>query len=165
MQSALKFPDDFDGILAGAPAVDFNHLLAFSGHCGRAVGAPDGTTNTSFFPDELWPVVSTAILDQCDMLDGVADGIITEPDNCDFDASVLLCGTGTGNDTSSCLTKEQVEALGIIYSPLTGTNMEEEIYPRFDPGAEASTQRPLYFNGSIFSYTHVSVVLFLTFHR
>lgn len=48
--------------------------------------------------------------------------------------------------------------LDVIYAPLMDTSTDEEIYPRFDPGAEASSDRPAYFNGSIFAYTHVSII-------
>lgn len=155
MKSALMFPDDFDGIMAGSPATDFNHLLGWSGLLSRAIGAP-GTSSPSFIPDALFPFVSAAILEQCDLLDGVADGIITEPDDCFFDPSVLLCGTSTaGNDTSSCLTADQIEALNKIYSPVVSTE-GVVLYPRLDPLAENQTSRELFFNGSMFMFTDVS---------
>lgn len=89
MQAALLYPQDFDGILAGSPAVDFNHLLGWLAILGRDVGAPNGNSSSSFIPDALWPVVSAAIMEQCDLLDGVADQMLTEPDDC-FDPSVFV---------------------------------------------------------------------------
>lgn len=77
MQSALKFSNDFDGIMAGSPAADWNHLLDWGALLGVAVGAPNGNGTAKFIPDELWALVSQTILDQCDLLDGLKDGIIT----------------------------------------------------------------------------------------
>ncbi|KAF7365638.1 Carboxylic ester hydrolase [Mycena venus] len=90
LQAALKFPADFDGIVTGAPAVDWNHLMGWLGMLAHYMGATNldstATVNTSpkFIPPELWGVISAEILRQCDFLDGVRDGIITEPDDCDF---------------------------------------------------------------------------------
>ncbi|KIJ49214.1 hypothetical protein M422DRAFT_28181 [Sphaerobolus stellatus SS14] len=132
IQSALLFPDDFDGIVAGAPAVDFNHLLGWSAILSRYIGAPDALDGPNFIPYNLWPVISAEILRQCDGLDGVEDGIITEPDQCDFRPESLLCSLKMGE---VCLTATQVQNLKKIYRPLFG-RAGDLIYPRFDPGAE-----------------------------
>ncbi|KAJ7777605.1 tannase and feruloyl esterase [Mycena maculata] len=130
-QTALKYPADFDGILAGAPATDFNHLAHWTGMMARAIGAPAGTSSPAFIPPELWKLVAAEVLAQCDGLDGVKDGIVTEPDACVFRPEALLChGQGSG----TCLTLAQVEALRTIYAPLYGDG--ELLYPRLDPGAE-----------------------------
>ncbi|KAJ7249443.1 tannase and feruloyl esterase [Mycena rebaudengoi] len=150
-QAALKFPEDFDGILAGAPATDFNHLQGWSGMLSHFLGAtsPNGANSASpkFIPPALWSVVSAEILRQCDLDDGVADGIITEPDTCDFDPEPIQC---TANKTTSCLTPIQVEALNNIYSPLMdGSKL---LYPRYSPGAEAAGATSI-LDGSFFSFT------------
>ncbi|KAK7019091.1 tannase and feruloyl esterase-domain-containing protein [Favolaschia claudopus] len=132
-QAALKYPDDFDGILAGAPATDFNHLIHWSYMLGQHIGAPHPESSPAFIPSELWRVVAAEVMRQCDAIDGVRDGIVTEPDLCDFRPETLLCGRAS---RSRCLTEPQVEALRRIYSPLYGDN-SEVIYPRYDPGAES----------------------------
>ncbi|KAJ6569738.1 tannase and feruloyl esterase [Mycena vulgaris] len=130
-QAALRFPEDFDGIVAGAPATDFNHL---------------------FLPPALWGVVSAEILRQCDALDGVVDGIITEPDACDFRPEAIQC-TGSSNKNTSCLTAPQVETVKKIFTPLFGLN-GQLVYPRYSPGAEADPVIPaLTFGGDFFSLT------------
>ena len=91
LQSAFLYPDDFDGIVSGAPTADFNHLAGWTGMLGRFVGAPNPSTSKSFIPASLWPIISEEIRSQCDELDGVKDGIITEPDDCAFDPKALLC--------------------------------------------------------------------------
>ncbi|KAJ6452481.1 tannase and feruloyl esterase [Mycena sanguinolenta] len=146
-QAALRFPSDFDGILAGAPATDFNHLLAWIGSLGHYIGAtdPDSVVNTSasFIPPELWSVVSAEILRQCDGLDGVLDGIITEPDECDFQIDPIRC---EANQTTGCVSVVQADALKKIYTPLLD-HSGEPIYPRYTPGAEADVTAALVFGG------------------
>ncbi|KAJ7343064.1 tannase and feruloyl esterase [Mycena albidolilacea] len=136
-QAALKFPDDFDGILGGAPAVNFNHLLGWAGMISRYFGAPSSPPEASpkWLTPDLWALVTAEILRQCDDLDGVVDGIITEPDSCGFRPEALQC---TGGQTTGCLTPIQVEALKNLYSPLYGLR-GQLLYPRFSPGAEADS--------------------------
>ncbi|KAF7350373.1 Carboxylic ester hydrolase [Mycena venus] len=110
-QAALKFPADFDGVIAGAPATDFNHLVHWTNMLAQYIGAPAPESSSAFIAPELWKVIASEIMRQCDALDG--------------DAS--------RND--SCLTPPQVAALRKIYSPLYGTD-DQLLYPRYDPGAE-----------------------------
>ncbi|KAJ7243166.1 tannase and feruloyl esterase [Mycena haematopus] len=131
-QAALKHPADWDGIIAGAPATDFNHLLHWSGMLARYIGAPNPSSSRAFIPPASWKLVAEEILNQCDSIDGVRDGIITEPDACDFRPEALLC---SGANSEKCLSLPQVEALRKIYSPLYDNG--ELIYPRYDPGAES----------------------------
>ncbi|KAF8516430.1 tannase and feruloyl esterase [Hysterangium stoloniferum] len=149
IQSALLFPDDFDGIVAGAPAVDFNHLLGWTAMLNRFVGAPNPENSPTFIPLSLWPSIAQEIMDQCDSLDGLKDAIITEPDDCDLRLQTLACEGDMGN-TDGCLTTAQLEALDKIYSPLLGTQ-RQVLYPRYDPGSEADGDFAAMFNGSISS--------------
>ncbi|KAJ7336239.1 tannase and feruloyl esterase [Mycena albidolilacea] len=141
MQAALKFPADFDGILAGAPATDFNHLVHWTNMLAQHVGAPASESSPAFIPSGLWKTVEAEVMRQCDGIDGVLDGVITEPDACDFRPEALLCHPEAALDT--CLTRAQVEALRKIYSPLYGPG-NQLLYPRFDPGA-------IYIPGDLFS--------------
>ncbi|KAJ6522369.1 tannase and feruloyl esterase [Mycena vulgaris] len=153
-QAALKFPGDFDGILAGAPATDFNHLVGWSGLLTHFIGAvnitvPPPNTSPKFLPPALWAVVSAEILRQCDALDGVVDGIITEPDDCQFRPETIAC---TANQTANCLTPPQLQAVRNIFSPLLGSR-GELIYPRYSPGAEADPIAAAIFGGPMFGFT------------
>ncbi|KAK7050668.1 carboxylic ester hydrolase [Favolaschia claudopus] len=153
-QAALKYPEDFDGILAGAPGTDFNHLIGWQGMLSRFVGAtvpPDlnlnpvaNDTSPKYLPRELWGAVSEEILRQCDGLDGIVDGIIADPDECDFDPSVLRC---TEERATDCLTAPRERALRNIYSPLYGLD-GELMFPRYAPGAEADPAAVNIFGGS-----------------
>jgi feruloyl esterase len=155
-QSALRYPADFDGILAGSPAIDFNHMMYWVGMLGKAVGAPLGDASPSFISPALWEVVAAEVISQCDALDGVRNGIIDEPDACDFRPEALMCG-GDEEDSSTCLTVPQIDALRKIYSPLYADG--ELKYPRFDPGAEGSPAIPLTFSGDFPGSTRVRSLL------
>ncbi|KAJ7641301.1 tannase and feruloyl esterase [Roridomyces roridus] len=132
-QSALKYPDEFDGVIAGAPAIDFTHLIHWTGMLSRYIGAPDASSSPAFIPLDLWQLIAAELLRQCDALDGVLDGIIADPDACDFRPEALLCD----GKKEPCLTQAQVGALRKIYSPLYGPE-GEMWYPRFSPGSEKS---------------------------
>ncbi|KAF7323975.1 Carboxylic ester hydrolase [Mycena kentingensis (nom. inval.)] len=135
IQTALKYPTDFDGILAGAPAINFNRLLYWTGACAQANGAPVESPSSwaENIPLQTWQgLVADEVLRQCDALDGRVDGLIGEPDDCDFRPEALLCES---DDAADCLTARQVDTLRTIYSPLYVD--DEFIYSRFDPGAEA----------------------------
>jgi pimeloyl-ACP methyl ester carboxylesterase len=130
IKAAEEFPNDYDGIVAGAPAVDFCHLQgqrAMFYPITGPVGSPD------FINADTWRgLIHNEVLAQCDELDGVRDGIIEVPSRCFFDPSRLLCSPG---QTSDCLSAVQVEQVQKIYAPYTyddGTL----IFPRMNPGNE-----------------------------
>ncbi|KAF2639500.1 putative feruloyl esterase B precursor [Massarina eburnea CBS 473.64] len=137
--AADRYPDDFDGIVAGSPASDFNHLYAW-----RASFYPITGKNTSadFINAAKWVVIHDEVLRQCDTLDGVKDGIIEDPSLCHFRPEALLCQSG--QNTSQCLSSAQVEILNRIYnSPLYGTD-GKLIYPAMQPGNELKASTGLY---------------------
>ncbi|KAJ7645068.1 tannase and feruloyl esterase [Mycena polygramma] len=146
-QAALKFPGDFDGIVAGSPATDFNHLSLWQGILSHYVGAPTSSVAPSpkFLPPALWAVVSAEILRQCDDLDGVVDGIITEPDACDFRPEAIQC---TGGNTTGCLTAVQVESVKNVFTPLFGVQ-GQLLFPRYSPGAEADPSQSQIFDAPL----------------
>ena len=75
MKSAQMFPADFDGIVAGAPAFDFNDLSSWSGWLGVITGF--NNTSSGFVDEGLWSVVHDEILAQCDGIDGAIDGYVS----------------------------------------------------------------------------------------
>jgi len=135
------FPDDFDGVLAGAPAIDCNHLLGWGGIMSRYNGAPSGVPIISV---ALWEVVTLDMIAQCDLIDGVRDGIIDDPDLCDYDPKGLLC---SDTRTANCLTNTQAEIVRKVFSPIK-TPEGELIYPRYDPGNSFAAAAQLYFSGT-----------------
>jgi feruloyl esterase len=155
IQSALMYPEDYDGILAGAPPVNFNRLIGWSGLVTQHLGAPHGESSPAYIPSTLLlEVVSKEILRQCDSLDGLVDGVIS--DDCDFDPEVLLCSEGSSNE--GCLTQAQIDGLRMFYTPIYGSD-GRELYPAFDLGSEADLHvARLFFSGQFHRLTHVSTL-------
>ena len=128
LMEAQRFPEDYDGILAGAPANYWTHLLA-------TAGAEDVFLNdpVSRIPASKVPAIQVATLAACDAQDGVKDGVINDPSRCHFDPSQLLC---KGPDSDSCLTAPQVASLEKLYQgPHDGSG--KPVFPGRVPGGEA----------------------------
>ena len=125
LMEAQRFPDDYQGILAGAPAIPAIRLLA-SGLYNIPTSSP-----TYIAPDKI-PAISAAVLAACDAKDGVTDGIINDPRQCHFDPAVLLC---RGTESEACLTAPQVAQLKKIYAGLKNSK-GEQLYPGYLPSAE-----------------------------
>lgn len=144
---AQSYPELFDGILAGAPAIAFNNLTAWSGHFLLITGSPDSET---YLTPEKWSLVHDDILKQCDGLDGVEDGILEDPNLCHYKPVSLQCASDATN-TSACLTPVQVTTVTNIFAPYYG-EQGALIYPRIQPGAEILGAL-INFNGQIAPYT------------
>jgi len=128
LKEAQRFPEDFNGIIAGAPATDWTGRAAASLRVAQAVHKDEA----SDIPPAKYPVVHTAVLEACDALDGVKDGVIENPRGCKFDPKVLEC---KGADTSTCLTRSQVETARTIYASATNPKTGREI-TGLEPGSE-----------------------------
>jgi feruloyl esterase len=97
LMEAQRYPEDFDGIIAGAPANDWSHLFTgFVWNEQALTGDP-----ASAIPPAKLAAIQKAALAACDALDGVKDGLIEDPPQCSFDTAVLSC---KGDDGSDCLT-------------------------------------------------------------
>ena len=112
MMAAQRYPDDFDGIIAGDPGANWNGLEMAQMWFLRAT-TDDPAAN---FPVSKLPVVHNLALTQCDANDGLKDGIIHNPLSCKIDPSVLQC---KGADGPECLTSPQVEAVKKFYAGVT----------------------------------------------
>jgi feruloyl esterase len=128
LKEAQRYPEDFDGIIAGAPAADWTGRASASVRVAQAVHKDEA----SYIPATLYPIVHNAVLAACDALDGVKDGVIEDPQRCAFDPKVLEC---KGADHSACLTAPQVEAVRTIYSAATNQETKREITGLM-PGSE-----------------------------
>ena len=134
ISAAYHYPDDFDGVIAGAPGIDWNNLLGSSAIWASHVA--NGTSSS--IPLEVWKTtVKQEVLRQCDMLDGKRDDIIANPDDCDFDPTTLLCTDEDASDPSKCLTQRQVDGLTGFYKPILDSD-KKVLFSRFDPGAEGA---------------------------
>lgn len=139
---AQTYPEDFDGIVSGAPALDLVSLLSWSGYPATVTGPPGSST---FLPPDLWQVVIEDTLEQCDELDGHRDGIIEDTDLCQYRPERLIC---SGHSENNCLTPDQVETVRTLLSPLYGLG-GKLIYPRMTPGSDSSQ---VYWTGKVFEY-------------
>ena len=127
--AAVRYPEDFDAIAAGAPAVNWMHL-----HAGRmAANRAANVTADATIPRDKYPVVHDAVLAACDGLDGVRDGVIENPQACRFDPQVLQCRVGQAD--ASCLTPPQVASVRTLYAPVVNPR-KEVVLPGLVPGTE-----------------------------
>ena len=137
LMEAQRFPDDYDGIIAGAPANDWTRLLTAAARNNQSTSPESG----GYLPAAKLPAIQAAALAACDALDGVKDGVIENPSQCRFDPSALLCAGAQINqpflaEADSCLTAAQVAALKKIYDGIR-TATGEPIFPGYSPGGEA----------------------------
>ena len=132
---AIRYPADYDGIVAGAPAIEYMHLHAARLALNRFVHrSPD-----SAIPAVKYPAIHRAALAACDVVDGAADGLIAAPSRCRFDPAVLECRHG---DLSSCLTAPQVETARAMYAPITDPATGRMVSPALlQPGSELGWSR------------------------
>jgi Tannase and feruloyl esterase len=112
LSEAQRFPDDFDGILAGAPASITTELNAFNQPWLARVDFD--ATGRVIMPATKLPALHDAVLAACDGLDGLADGQLDDPRACAFDPAALACPATV--DTAACLTPAQVVVVRKIYS-------------------------------------------------
>ena len=127
LMEAQRYPADYDGIIAGAPANFWTHH--FSGFVWNLQALSDPASHIS--PAKLKTIEAAAVA-ACDARDGVADGVIDDPSKCGFDPATLLC---KGEESDSCLTQAQVTALKKIYEG-PRTSKGEQIFPGYAPGGE-----------------------------
>ncbi len=101
LMEAQRYPDDFDAIVAGAPANYQTHLHSWD----LSVSVPVLKDPAAVVPAAKATMLNKAVLAACDAKDGVKDGLLNEPRSCKFDPSVLLCKAG---DAENCLTAAAV---------------------------------------------------------
>jgi feruloyl esterase len=130
LMEAQRFPTDYDGIVAGAPANNWTRLMAgdFDGVLAVLKSA------SSNLPPPALGLLHRGALAACDAADGVVDGVLEDPRQCTFDPGRLTC---TDNQSSpNCLTPAQVEAARRIYGGLKDPKTGAQLYPGLTPGSE-----------------------------
>ncbi len=130
LMEAQRFPADYDGIVAGAPANNWTRLMA---------GDFDGVLAVLRQPASNLPLPALGLLYRgalaaCDSADGVTDGVLDDPRRCAFDPGRLAC-TGT-QAPPGCLTPPQVEAARRVYRGLKDPKTGAQLYPGLVPGSE-----------------------------
>jgi hypothetical protein len=122
VMAAWKYPEDFDGVISGMPAFDITGLSTKYNHQIQSNIGHDGKDKITVSDLEL---ISRAVYEACDEVDGLKDGLIEAPGDCEFDPAILLCSE---NETSNCLTSEQVETLRAWYAGARNSS-GEQLYP------------------------------------
>jgi feruloyl esterase len=130
LTEAQRYPRDYDGILAGAPANYWTHLMAGQLWYGRATRTDPGTDLEA--PVNRLALIHEAALRSCDAADGVRDGVIENPLRCRFDPKVLSCQPG---QTQDCLSRAQIQAVQKIYGDAQDSH-GVRIFPGLAPGSE-----------------------------
>ena len=125
LQEAQRYPEDFDGIIAGAPALDWTGLMTGFNWDSQALRAAP-------IPPEKLTLIAQGAVARCDAQDGLVDGLISDPLRCDFDPAVLTCN---GPDAPGCLTPAQVQAVKKVYAGPSNSR-GKQLHPGFPPGAE-----------------------------
>jgi pimeloyl-ACP methyl ester carboxylesterase len=134
LMEAQRYPDDFDGIVSGAPAADFVGIAAQFIKDTRAQ-YPDPTDLTPLLPADTMRSVATQVLEKCDGSDGVKDGVVDDPRSCEVDAAKL-----------AGLSDAQQNALKAIYGPTRSGSAT--IFPAQPFGGEADMLGwPLWISG------------------
>jgi feruloyl esterase len=129
LREAELYPEDFDGFVAGDPVSDFTGALLSLNWKMQAIQATDTSNLISL--DKLY-VIGNAVLEQCDAIDGLKDGLIEDPRKCNFDPVSIQCKHGDG---PNCLTAAETHALQLIYQgPRTSSGLQ--IFPGLVKGGE-----------------------------
>jgi feruloyl esterase len=128
---AYRYPDEFDGIIAGDPADLRRNAWALW------LAVQTFKDPAAVIPPEKYPAIHRAVLDACDANDGLKDGLIDDPPSCRVDFKTLEC---KGADGPDCLTPRQVQTAQTITNP-AATAAGQVLFPRLEPGTELRWNR------------------------
>jgi feruloyl esterase len=153
LKEAQRFPDDYDGIIAGAPSNYWTHLvtqIVWEAQVARK-------NNESLLSQNKLTLLHNAVLAACDSHDKVNDGVLENPAECTFEPKALAC---KGADGAGCLNPAEVEAATKIYSAATNPRTGTPIYPGLVRGSELGWSQflsgpapvPLGISSSYFKY-------------
>ncbi|KAF3932344.1 Tannase [Dactylellina cionopaga] len=129
MYAAQNFPDEYDGIISAAPAINYQSVIGSGAYIAKAVGPVGAPNNLNL---DQWNRVHRMVVEQCDWIDGVLDGVLEDPMKCQPRPEALLCGPGEMWTSHHCLTAPQVAAVRKVYEPAYG-NHGRLISPRLNP--------------------------------
>ncbi|MCS7024376.1 MAG: tannase/feruloyl esterase family alpha/beta hydrolase [Bryobacteraceae bacterium] len=128
LMEAQRYPEDYDGIIAGAPAHHWSHLLTMAARNVQLLSNP-----AAYIPAKKLPAIQAAALAACDLNDQVKDGVVENPASCRFDPARLRC---QGPENDQCLTEPQLQALRTIYDGLRNKK-GKLLFPGFPMSGEA----------------------------
>jgi hypothetical protein len=124
---AQRFPTDFDGIIAGAPMLDYTGtMLARAYRLQTLASMP--------IPQTKLKLLAETVYNRCDAKDGVKDGLISDPLRCDFHASKDLPRCAEGSDNASCFQAKEIAAIDVMYADVASQG--KRLVPGWPVGAE-----------------------------
>jgi feruloyl esterase len=142
LMEAQRFPEDYDGIVAGAPAANWSRFQT-GGHLWVALAL--NKDPESYLPPGKLKLLGDAVNASCDGLDGINDGVLDDPRKCSFDPEALVCKAG--QDAGECLTLKQARAVKDIWTGAR-TSTGQQVYPPYARGAEAAGGWNAYMTGT-----------------
>jgi feruloyl esterase len=146
LTAAQRYPEDFNGIVAGAPASHTSTQAFGQIWFSQALSDPAVTLTR-----EKLTLVHDAVLNACDALDGAKDGVLENPLACTFDPKVLACRDGA--DPASCLTAAQVSAVQKVYAGPANPKTGAKIYAGLERGSEPGwSATPVGYAADYFKY-------------
>ena len=137
LSEVQRFPEDYDGIVAGAPGNNRKRLIYGFLWSWQALHTDDGKPRLT---SGHLRMITRHARAACDRIDGLQDGLIDDPRHCDFDPGALLC---KGDATDSCLTGEQIAAVRAVYRGASRAKSGEQIFVGWPRGSEEGWQRYL----------------------
>ncbi|HET7217305.1 MAG TPA: tannase/feruloyl esterase family alpha/beta hydrolase, partial [Vicinamibacterales bacterium] len=120
LKEVQRFPEDFDGVVAGAPGLDWTGRAAQANRIAKVLEA--NTAARLRAADRQ--LLHKAVLEACDARDGVADGVVDNPAACTFDPAPLTC---TGQASPGCLAPAKVETARLIYASVENPGTRRQI--------------------------------------
>lgn len=129
LHEVQKYPADYNGIVVGGHAAHLTRQI-FGQLWLWMAAHPDGV---AILPSSKLTVIHDAVLNKCDLLDGVRDGLLEDPTKCTFDPKEIACKSG---DAANCLNPSQVEAVQKIYSGPINPRTRERIWSPLYRGSE-----------------------------
>jgi feruloyl esterase len=133
LKEVEMYPEDFDGVIAGAPAWWTAHLQPWTVKIGT-YNRPGANGNQ--IPESLFSWIEAQIIEQCDPQDGLKDTVISSPQQCELNLEALLCQGPKTSGSANCLDPAQLETLYNIYSDYVDTN-QTFVFPHLLPGSES----------------------------
>ena len=131
LAEAQRYPDDYDGVIAGDIANDITGLYA-----ARLTQHQFAHRNErSILTDAMLKALNAASVAACDAVDGVRDGVLENPSQCHFDPATVMCGAAGA--PADCLNPEQVDSARFVYSPVKRPDTGAVLSNGLMPGSEA----------------------------
>ena len=140
MREAQQFPNDYDGILAGSAAMNWTRAIAATVSYFQAGILPSGAKISA----AKLGVAQRGAIAACDRLDGLADGLISDPQRCNWRPAALICRPG--QEPAACLTAEEAAALDKVRSPINDPRTGAFLYDGLVPGGEALSRNMIDLN-------------------